>query len=184
MKDGQAYYDHALSEIEKGKLLDGIDLIKRRYANEEVARISGIKDKRLLSILQDNYSKVLDNNGEPLVVYRASSFGGKGDYSIFDEKKGGNYRGFYFTNEKSANETIQGDTITLDEIFRFITALGFTLYRHKAEYTNGEILLNDVHDENVLKTPDGHYVIIDADFRLNTCNYGVGGPVGWKKHRR
>ena len=85
MKDGQAYYDYALTEIEKGKLLDGIDLIKRRYANEEVARISGIKDKRLLSILQDNYSKVLDNNGEPLVVYRTSSFGGKGDYSFFDE---------------------------------------------------------------------------------------------------
>lgn len=70
---------------------------------------------------------------------------------------------------------IQGETITLDEIYAFMTALGFPLYRHKTEYTNGDILLNDVHDENVLKTPDGHYVIIDADFRLNTCNYGVGG---------
>lgn len=70
---------------------------------------------------------------------------------------------------------IQGVTVSLEEIYGFMTAMGFTLYSHKTEYTNGEILLNDVHDENVLNTPDGHYVIIDADFRLNTCNYGVGG---------
>ena len=70
---------------------------------------------------------------------------------------------------------IQGKTVSLDEIYDFVTALGFKLYRHRTEYTNGEILLNDVHDENVLKTPDGHYVIIDADFRLNTSNYGIGG---------
>ena len=67
---------------------------------------------------------------------------------------------------------IQGKTVSLDEIYDFVTAMGFKLYRHRTEYTNGEILLNDVHDENVLKTPDGHYVIIDADFRLNTSNYG------------
>ena len=70
---------------------------------------------------------------------------------------------------------IQGKTVSLDEIYDFVTAMGFKLYRHRTEYTNGEILLNDVHDENVLKTPDGHYVIIDADFRLNTSNYGIGG---------
>ena len=55
-----------------------------------------------------NASKVIDENGEPLIVYRASSFGGNGNYTIFDETKGGNYRGFYFTNKESAEKNYSG----------------------------------------------------------------------------
>lgn len=55
-----------------------------------------------------NASKVVDENGEPLVVYRASSFNGNGDYTVFDETKGGNYRGFYFTNKESAEINYSG----------------------------------------------------------------------------
>lgn len=62
-----------------------------------------------------NASKVVDENGEPLVVYRASrwaglknppAFAGKGDYTIFDKSK--NSSGFFFTNKKSAEERYTG----------------------------------------------------------------------------
>ena len=44
-------------------------------------------------------SKVVDENGEPLVVYRVGQTKG---YSVFDENRGGNWRGFYFTNRDAA----------------------------------------------------------------------------------
>ena len=63
----------------------------------------------------DNASKVVDENGEPLVVYRASrwaglknppAFAGNGDYVIFDKSR--NSSGFFFTNRKSAEERYTG----------------------------------------------------------------------------
>ncbi|MDO5760989.1 MAG: hypothetical protein Q4Q06_08175, partial [Bacteroidota bacterium] len=69
VKDGQTYYDHALTEISKEKLLEGIDEIKRPFANKE--NFNG-KDTRLFSILSDNSSKIVDENGEPKVVYHGS----------------------------------------------------------------------------------------------------------------
>ena len=78
VKDGQIYYDHALTEIEKNSLLDGIDLLKRKFADKEAARMadySDIKDKRLLSILQTNSAKTDDSDtlfreGDPEVHER------------------------------------------------------------------------------------------------------------------
>ena len=67
-KDGQTYYDHALTEIEKGNLLDGIDPLREGFAEKKVSEfiagspvrqktepettLSTVKDKRLLQILQ------------------------------------------------------------------------------------------------------------------------------------
>jgi hypothetical protein len=53
-------------------------------------------------------TKVVDENGNPLVVYRASSLGGNGNYTVFDKSRGGNYRGFYFTNKESAEKNYSG----------------------------------------------------------------------------
>lgn len=78
VKNGDFYYDHSLTEVEKGKLLDLIE------SNQAVNHkgftptgdapipsyaLSGVKDTKLLSILQANSSKIVDENGEPLVVY-------------------------------------------------------------------------------------------------------------------
>ncbi|MBQ9186963.1 MAG: hypothetical protein IJ144_03945 [Prevotella sp.] len=60
VKNGFTYYDHALSPIEKTKLLRSIDEIKRPFASkestddgEQVSNVLSIcKDKRLISILQ------------------------------------------------------------------------------------------------------------------------------------
>lgn len=77
--DGKRYYDHKLTSIEKGSLLD---LIRISNLNQEQqTAISDIKDKRLVSILQTNSSKVVDENGEPLVVYHGTATGG---FTVFN----------------------------------------------------------------------------------------------------
>ena len=60
VKNGYTYYDHALTPIEKQKLLRSIDEIKRPFASKEISSggeqvsdvLSECKDKRLISILQ------------------------------------------------------------------------------------------------------------------------------------
>ena len=51
--NGERYYDHKLTHIEKGKLLSIVPTIQKA-GMEGNSPLSGIKDKRLLSILQDN----------------------------------------------------------------------------------------------------------------------------------
>ena len=84
VKDGEAYYDHALTEIEKNSLLESIDPINTGFANKEDA-VSAVKDKRLLSLLQTNSSKVVDENGEPRVVYHGTNE----SFHSFDKNKAG-----------------------------------------------------------------------------------------------
>lgn len=81
VKGGSKYYDHALTEIEKGSLLDNIDALSTTFDAKETSKGFGStpginpttlaisKDSKLLSILQNNSSKVVDENGEPKVVY-------------------------------------------------------------------------------------------------------------------
>ena len=62
VKNGFTYYDHAITPIEKKKLLRSIDEIKRPFASKESSDdgeqvsdvLSHCKDKRLISILQGN----------------------------------------------------------------------------------------------------------------------------------
>ena len=110
IKNGEAYYDHALTEIEKNSLLESIDPITTGFANKETV-VSGIKDKRLVSILQTNSSKVVDENGEPRVVYRGSP---KKMGTVFEYGHnfyGGN-NGFWFTSSPSAAKGYSFDDVT------------------------------------------------------------------------
>ena len=99
--NGDRYYDHKLSSIEKGKLLSIIPTIQKAGIENNMPPSVG-KDKRLLSILQTNSSKVVDENGEPQVVYHGSN----NTFTEFDTTKIGNStgtsdgRGFYFTTDK------------------------------------------------------------------------------------
>ena len=60
VKNGETYYDHALTKMEKNNLLRSIDEIKRPFASKETTDdesrafdiLSECKDKRLISILQ------------------------------------------------------------------------------------------------------------------------------------
>lgn len=77
VKNGERYYDHRLTQIEKGRLIDSLNPMANRVAENQASKIDG-KDTKLFSILQTNskknadFSRILDENGEPKVVYRGS----------------------------------------------------------------------------------------------------------------
>ena len=52
--NGNRYYDHKLTRIEKGKLLDSLSGITTPGFNQKTSLISDIKDTKLFSILQTN----------------------------------------------------------------------------------------------------------------------------------
>lgn len=78
VKNGVRYYDHQLTQIEKGRLIDSLNELPNPVANNQASKIDR-KDTKLSSILQTNsekkldFSKVLDENGEPKVLYRGSN---------------------------------------------------------------------------------------------------------------
>lgn len=72
VKGDSKYYDHRLTQIEKGTLIDNLNGLSNSVAENQNAHDSISKDSKLLSILQTNASKVVDTNGEPLVVYHGS----------------------------------------------------------------------------------------------------------------
>ena len=96
---GDRYYDHKLTNIEKGKLLDQINsqAIKNNGfgttpGTKPTTVVSEYKDSKLISLLRENSSKVVDENGEPMVVYhgtntRASFNKFKGAVHFFTENK-------------------------------------------------------------------------------------------------
>ena len=103
-RNGERYYDHKLTQIEKGALLSTLSAI-HKAGEESNTPLSEVKDKRLLSILQANSSKVVDGNGEPLVVYHGTD----ADFTVFDRAKIGSStnnkgmfgNGFYMTDDSS-----------------------------------------------------------------------------------
>lgn len=52
-RNGNRYYDHKLTQIEKGNLLSLLDRVSTTGASESKSPLSDIDDKRLLQILQD-----------------------------------------------------------------------------------------------------------------------------------
>ncbi|MBQ2979862.1 MAG: hypothetical protein IJE18_07120 [Bacteroidaceae bacterium] len=105
-KKGDRYYDHNLIHIEKIKLLD---IVQRQAVNgigfgttpdTESTTNSDYKYNALLSILQTNASKIVDENGEPMVATHYSP----NKFTTFDTQKIGSTtdygafgKGFYFS---------------------------------------------------------------------------------------
>ncbi|MGM9859811.1 MAG: hypothetical protein ACI31C_03555, partial [Muribaculaceae bacterium] len=86
-KNGESYYDHSLTEIEKSNLINLTNGVKADVSGDEAYLFDG-KDKRLFSILQNNSSQVVDENGEPRIVYH----GTKRQFWAFD---GGKTKGVF-----------------------------------------------------------------------------------------
>ena len=72
---------------------------------------------------------------------------------------------------------IQGTPATQAEIDRFITKAGFTKSTKDKGNTfiTDDLYVSDLHDENVIKTPNGNLIVIDADLRLNTPELNRNG---------
>ncbi|MDO4727733.1 MAG: hypothetical protein Q4B43_01880 [Bacteroidota bacterium] len=114
-KGDSKYYDHELTQIEKGNLISNLNLLAKQVAENQKTfseksfttagdaplqpySLSEIKDTKLISILQNNSSKIVDENGEPLVVYHGDRKKEKYHYGwntfFTDNKKyAGNYKG-------------------------------------------------------------------------------------------
>lgn len=72
VKGDSKYYDHRLTQIEKGNLIDNLNSLSNAVAENSSFLVSDSKDTKLIEILQTNSSKVVDENGEPKVVYNGS----------------------------------------------------------------------------------------------------------------
>lgn len=78
-KNGDRYYDHNLTSIEKTKLLDLIE--GQAVSGEDFGATPGTeptilndyKGKQLVSLLQVSASKVVDENGEPRMMYHGTN---------------------------------------------------------------------------------------------------------------
>lgn len=72
---------------------------------------------------------------------------------------------------------IQGTPATQTEIDRFITKAGFTKSTKDKGNTfiTDDLYVSDLHDENVIKTPNSNLIVIDADLRLNTPELNRNG---------
>lgn len=107
-----------------------------------------------------NASKVVDENSEPKVVWRASRYGKKTDYNVFDlEKTGG--QGFYFANKEATEKWYGGDNMRAF----------FLNLRNPDTSNNFNILQSEVRyfDENdgVIFAPKG---IEDITFEVKVFN--------------
>ena len=112
-KSGDRYYDHNLTNIEKTKLLDRINsqagFVKGFDATSgtEPTTFYGYKGNKLAKLLQTNSSKVVDENGEPMVVYHSGAQNINAFSRDFDKKGIGRQlwgKGFYFSTSKSKDE--------------------------------------------------------------------------------
>ncbi|WP_454895320.1 ADP-ribosyltransferase-containing protein [Alloprevotella tannerae] len=109
VKSGKKYYDHALTEIEKGELLDRINdqADKKGFTTTGGAPLQSYalsigKDTKLVSILQTNSSKVFDENGEPMVVYHGTLTKDLHQFSkdFIDSRYSFDEKGFFFISNK------------------------------------------------------------------------------------
>lgn len=67
VKDGSKYYDHLLTQIEKGTLIDNLNGIAKSVAENQNADVSVGKDTKWLSILQTNDVQNAEKTSPPQV---------------------------------------------------------------------------------------------------------------------
>lgn len=71
---------------------------------------------------------------------------------------------------------IFGSRLTDSEIQTFAESMGFQLINPRNwTYATPSIYLSDLHDENVLLSPQGNIFVIDCDIRINTPELRCGG---------
>jgi len=71
---------------------------------------------------------------------------------------------------------IQGFQITDSEIQEYAMRLGFRLINPTNwTYATQDIYLSDLHDENIIKSANGNYFVLDCDIRINTPELKCGG---------
>ena len=112
-KHGNRYYDHNLTQIEKTKLLDSIE--RQAVSGQgfdttsgtKPTTLNGYKGKQLSELLKTDCSKVVDENGEPMVVYH----GTQSEFNAFDKdavrERGDGVKGSFFATA-ARRESVAG----------------------------------------------------------------------------
>ena len=117
VKNGQSYYDHALTKIEKGNLLNLTNGVKADVSEKETA-ISDVKDKRLLSLLQ------MDEQENARKIKLATGWergaDGKWRYEIMDGelKKEPNVKEKVSSDGEVHYETTLGEILDNEQLYR------------------------------------------------------------------
>ena len=169
--NGDRYYDHKLSSIEKGKLLSIIPTIQKAGIENNLPPSVG-KDKRLLSILQTNSSKVVDENGEPMVVYHGTLADGLRQFSTdfigsrysYDEK------GFFFiSNRKIADDyaVSEFDASRRGEVIDAYVSLGNPLVVNSEWCRKNGLGSNVFKDNDVIEFWDNYQSLIVEESEQN-----------------
>jgi hypothetical protein len=95
---GTWYYDHIITQIEKGRLLAGIQVTTPGHP--KTSPLDTVKDTTLIGILQaPTTSKIIDPNGEPLAVFHGTGAA----FDVFNNESG--IGAYYFTAEKRRADT-------------------------------------------------------------------------------
>ena len=162
VKGDSKYYDHRLTQIEKGTLIDNLNGLSNSVAENQNASVSIGKDSKLVSILQTNSSKVVDENGEPLVVYHGSDYRPLNGNGILIPNNGAMGKAVYFSSAfpeaaDYAREKLGDMSLSEDEVYDngYITEV-FVNVRDEEDiapssYGNGEIIVA-VRESNQIKS--------------------------------
>lgn len=163
VKGDSKYYDHRLTQIEKGTLIDNLNGMANPVAENQNANNSMGKDSKLISILQTNSSKVVDENGEPMVVYHGSPY----KFTKFNPNRIGystgtaDGRGFYFTTDKTfaeAYKTAEG------ELYQVFLNIKNPLDYNKLSITKSQLksIISDM-DKTEVEQKGEHYFILNYE---------------------
>ena len=154
---GDRYYDHKLTNIEKGKLLDQINsqAIKNNGfgttpGTKPTTVVSEYKDSKLISLLQENSSKVVDENGEPMVVYHGTN---KFGFTVFDKEFSDDKTSIFFADRVDIAKGYAGVNADVRSLYDDDTTGGYSkdeilsmLFADVdiSSHTNGWDVANDI----------------------------------------
>jgi putative uncharacterized protein (fragment) len=147
---GNKYYDHSLTEIEKGKLIDEVGALSTTLPSSNQSALSEYKDSKLISLLQENSSKVVDENGEPLVVYHGTN---KFGFTVFDKEFSDDKTSVFFTDRVDIAKGYAGVNADVRSLYDDDTAGGYSkdeilsmLFADVdiSSHTNGWDVANDI----------------------------------------
>ena len=148
-KNGKTYYDHELTQIEKGTIIDSLNGTTTSVAKNANA-FSEYKDNRLFSLLQTNSSKVVDENGEPMVVYHGTN---KFGFTVFDKEFSDDKTSIFFTDRVDIAKGYAGVNADVRSLYDDDTAGGYSkdemlsmLFADVdiSSHTNGWDVANDI----------------------------------------
>ena len=154
--NGERYYDHKLTNIEKGELLSIVPTIQKAGIDSKTP-YPAVKDKRLLSLLQTNSSKVVDENGEPMVVYHGTPTGG---FNVFD-------------NSRKQSQSYPVDAYMFASNRKIADGYAISLITAKGEKMEGEAVNPDMEDIHIVEESTDYFGIrygaqIDGEWIANS----------------